>query len=197
MKILGREFYHRDTIDVAKDLLGKVIVRIVRGKSLSGMIVETEAYRSKDDPGSHAYRGMTERNRVMFGEVGRSYVYFTYGNHYCLNLVAKDDSTAAGAALIRAIEPLQGIELMRKFRKISDIYNLTSGPGKLTKALDITKHQNAVDVTKKGELYVTEGRRIDEYQVIAASRIGINLGLDKKWRFLIKDNQFVSKKFRL
>lgn len=197
MKILGREFYHRDTIDVAKDLLGKIIVRVVRGKSLSGMIVETEAYRSKDDPGSHAYRGMTERNRVMFGEVGRSYVYFTYGNHYCLNLVAKDDSTAAGAALIRAIEPLQGIELMRKFRKISDIYNLTSGPGKLTKALDITKHQNAVDVTKKGELYVTEGRRIDESQVIAASRIGINLGLDKKWRFLIKDNQFVSKKVRL
>lgn len=197
MKILGREFYHRDTIDVAKDLLGKIIVRVVRGKSLSGMIVETEAYRSKDDPGSHAYRGMTERNRVMFGEVGRSYVYFTYGNHYCLNLVAKDDSTAAGAALIRAIEPLQGIELMRKFRKISDIYNLTSGPGKLTKALDITKHQNAVDATKKGELYVTEGRRIDESQVIAASRIGINLGLDKKWRFLIKDNQFVSKKFRL
>ena len=197
MKILSQEFYHRDTIDVAKDLLGKIIVRVVRGKILSGMIVETEAYRSKDDPGSHAYRGMTERNRVMFGEVGRSYVYFTYGNHYCLNLVAKDDSTAAGAALIRAIEPLHGIELMRKFRKISDIYNLTSGPGKLTKALDITKHQNAVDVTKKGELYVTEGRRIDESQVIAASRIGINLGLDKKWRFLIKDNQFVSKKVRL
>ena len=195
--ILSQEFYHRDTIDVAKDLLGKVIVRVVRGKILSGMIVETEAYRSKDDPGSHAYRGMTERNRVMFGEVGRSYVYFTYGNHYCLNLVAKDGSTAAGAALIRAIEPLQGIELMRKFRKISDIYNLTSGPGKLTKALDITKDQNAVDVTKKGELYVTEGRRIDESQVIAASRIGINLGLDKKWRFLIKDNQFVSKKVRL
>ncbi len=195
--ILSQEFYHRDTIDVAKDLLGKVIVRVVRGKILSGMIVETEAYRSKDDPGSHAYRGMTERNRVMFGEVGRSYVYFTYGNHYCLNLVAKDDSTAAGAALIRAIEPLQGIELMRKFRKISDIYNLTSGPGKLTKALDITKDQNAVDATKKGELYVTEGRRIDESQVIAASRIGINLGLDKKWRFLIKDNQFVSKKVRL
>ena len=195
--ILSREFYHRDTIDVAKDLLGKVIVRVVRGKILSGMIVETEAYRSKDDPGSHAYRGMTERNRVMFGEVGRSYVYFTYGNHYCLNLVAKDDSTAAGAALIRAVEPLQGIELMKKFRKISDIYNLTSGPGKLTKALDITKDQNAVDATKKGELYVTEGRRIDESQVIAASRIGINLGLDKKWRFLIKDNQFVSKKVRL
>ena len=197
MKILGREFYHRDTIDVAKDLLGKVIVRVVRGKVLSGMIVETEAYRSKDDPGSHAYRGMTERNRVMFGEVGRSYVYFTYGNHYCLNLVAKDDSTAAGATLIRAIEPLQGIELMRKFRKTNDIYNLVSGPGKLTKALDITKHQNAVDVTKKGELYVTEGRRIDESQVIAASRIGIKLGLDKKWRFLIKDNSFVSKKVRL
>ena len=136
MKILSQEFYHRDTIDVAKDLLGKIIVRVIRGKILSGMIVETEAYRSKDDPGSHAYRGMTERNRVMFGEVGRSYVYFTYGNHYCLNLVAKDDSTAAGAALIRAIEPLHGIELMRKFRKISDIYNLTSGPGKLTKALD-------------------------------------------------------------
>jgi len=194
MRIVEREFYNRDTIAVAKDLLGKILVRIVNGRILSGMIVESEAYRSTDDPASHSYRGKTERNSVMFGEVGHAYVYFTYGNHYCLNIVAKDNDTPAGAVLIRAIEPMDGMSLMQKYRDTKDLYNLTSGPGRLTRALKISKEQNGVDVTKKGELYVLNGKDISESQIVAASRIGIRVALDKQWRFLIADNKFVSRK---
>ncbi len=194
MRIIERQFYNRDTIAVAKDLLGKILVRVVNGRVLSGMIVESEAYRSTDDPASHSYRGKTERNSVMFGEVGHAYVYFTYGNHYCLNIVAKGNDTPAGAVLIRAIEPIEGMSLMHKYRNTRDPYNLTSGPGKLTQALKITREQNGVDVTRKGELYVLNGKSIDESQIVAAPRIGIRVALDKQWRFLIADNKFVSKK---
>lgn len=194
MRTIERGFYNRDTITVAKDLLGKILVRVVNGRVLSGMIVESEAYRSTDDPASHSYRGKTERNSVMFGEVGHAYVYFTYGNHYCLNIVAKGNDTPAGAVLIRAIEPIEGMSLMHKYRNTRDPYNLTSGPGKLTQALKITKEQNGVDVTRKGELYVLNGKDINESQIVAASRIGIRVALDKQWRFLVADNKFVSKK---
>ncbi len=197
MKIIPREFYNRSTIDVAKDLLGKILVRVINGKILSGIIVESEAYRSIDDPASHSYRGKTERNSVMFGEVGHAYVYFTYGNHYCLNIVAKEDNVPAGAVLIRAIEPIEGIKQMQKFRKIDDLYNLTTGPGKLTQALSITKKQNGTDVTKKGETYILNGKDIDRSSVIATSRIGVSIALDKQWRFLIADNKFVSRKVRM
>jgi len=196
MRIIEREFYNRDTIDVAKDLLGKILVRVVNGKVLSGTIVESEAYRSTDDPASHSYRGKTERNSVMFGEVGHAYVYFTYGNHYCLNIVAKDYATPAGAVLIRAIEPIDGVSLMHRYRKTHDPYNLASGPGKLTQALKITKKQNDIDVTKKGELYIVNGKDISKSEIFATSRIGIRVALDKQWRFLIADNKFVSKKVK-
>src|SRR5574341_1530599 len=189
--IIEREFYSRNTIDVAKDLLGKILVRIIDGKVLSGAIVESEAYRSTDDPASHSYRGKTERNSVMFSEVGHAYVYFTYGNHYCLNIVAKEDTTRAGAVLIRAVEPIEGVSFMRRYRKTSDPHNLTSGPGKLTQALKVTKRQNGVDITKKEELYVVNGKYIDESEIVATSRIGIRVALDKRWRFLIADNEFV------
>ena len=195
--LIERKFYSRNTIDVAKDLLGKILVRIIDGKVISGAIVESEAYRSTDDPSSHSYRGRTERNSVMFGEVGHAYVYFTYGNHYCLNIVAKEDNTPAGAVLIRAIEPIEGVSFMRRYRKTSDPYNLTSGPGKLTQALKVTKRQNGVDVTKKEELYVVNGKHIDESEIVATSRIGIRVALDKPWRFLIADNEFVSKKVKM
>jgi len=197
VRIIERKFYSRNTIDVARDLLGKILVRIIDGKVISGTIVESEAYRSTDDPASHSHRGKTERNSVMFGEVGHAYVYFTYGNHYCLNIVAKEDNTPAGAVLIRAIEPIEGVSFMRRYRKTSDPYNLTSGPGKLTQALKVTKRQNGVDVTKKEELYVVNGKHIDESEIVATSRIGIRVALDKPWRFLIADNEFVSKKVKM
>ncbi|MEE8132578.1 MAG: DNA-3-methyladenine glycosylase [Nitrososphaerales archaeon] len=194
MKIITREFCCRNTIEVAKDLLGKILVRVIYEKILSGIIVESEAYRSVDDPASHSYRGQTERNSVMFGEVGRAYVYFTYGNHYCLNIVAKEDKVPAGAVLIRAIEPIKGIKKMQKFRKMNDLYNLSNGPGKLTKALNVTKKQNGVDVTKRGKLYILHGTKIESSSIVATSRIGIRLALDKQWRFLIADNKFISRR---
>ena len=157
------------------------------------MIVETEAYRSSDDPASHSYRGITNRNKVMFGEVGYSYVYFTYGMYYCLNIVAKDADTKAGAVLIRAIEPLEGIDVMKRNRG-KELYNLTNGPGKLTQALKIDKSLNGIDVTKEGVLYLINGYKIDESRIEATTRIGIKVALDKQWRFYIKDNRFVSKR---
>ena len=124
-----------DTKQVAKDLLGKILVRKIGNKILSGVITETEAYKGKNDPASHASRKKTERNKIMFGEVGVAYVYFTYGMHYCFNVVAKKNNDKAGAILIRAIQPQQGINHMKKNRKINNISNLTNGPGAEISAL--------------------------------------------------------------
>ena len=127
----------------------------------------------------------------MFEEVGYSYVYFTYGNHYCLNIVAKDKSSDAGAVLIRAIEPLEGIDIMKEHRN-KDLYELTNGPGKLTKALMIDKRLNGLDLTKEGILYVKDNN-INNIEIISTPRIGIKTALDKYWRFYINGNRFVSK----
>ena len=114
MKVLPREFYARETVKVAKELLGKYLVRKYNDKIISGIITETEAYRYKDDPASHAFRGMTERNKAMFGEVGRAYVYFTYGMYYCVNAVARSKNSEAGAVLIRSLKPSEGIDFYEK-----------------------------------------------------------------------------------
>ena len=113
MTILPKKFYQRDTVIVAKNLLGKKLVRRVGNYEMSGIITETEAYRHKDDPASHAFKKMTDRNSIMFGEVGMAYVYFTYGMHYCFNVVAKNDKISAGAVLIRGINPEKGIKRMQ------------------------------------------------------------------------------------
>ncbi len=108
--------------------------------------------------------------------------------------MAKEDKVPAGAVLIRAIEPIKGIKKMQKFRKMNDLYNLSNGPGKLTKALNVTKKQNGVDVTKRGKLYILHGTKIESSSIVATSRIGIRLALDKQWRFLIADNKFISRR---
>lgn len=185
-KIIKREFYERDTVIVAQELLGKILVREINGKKLTGIINETEAYKS-DDPASHAFKGKTERNKVLFGSVGRAYIYFTYGNHYCLNVVARDKKCIAGGVLIRGIKPLEGIEIMYKNRGVFDLKNLTNGPGKLTQALDINKELYGVDLTKKGPLYITEGIDIKKSQIIATPRIGIKKATENKWRFIIEE----------
>ena len=114
LRVLAREFYNRDTVCVARELLGKTLVRKIDRQKLSGIITETEAYKGQNDPASHASRKMTERNKVMFGQIGKTYVYFTYGNHFMLNAVAKNEKSNAGAVLIRSIEPQEGIKLMIK-----------------------------------------------------------------------------------
>ncbi len=118
MNILPREFYLKNTVIVAKNLLGKRIVRKIGRHVVSGIITETEAYRHKDDPASHAFREITDRNKVMFGDVGMAYVYFTYGMHYCFNVVAKNSKIEAGAVLIRAIQPEKGIKKCKKIEEL-------------------------------------------------------------------------------
>ena len=184
MNTLPREFYLKDTVTVAKELLGKRIVRKVGRVEISGIITETEAYRHKDDPASHAHRSITKRNKVMFGQVGVSYVYFTYGMYYCFNVVAKNKKTKAGAVLIRAIHPEKGIKTMQKNRKQDNMKNLTNGPAKLTQALQITKEQYGLDLTKDSKLYITEG--IDKKKIVASPRIGIKEATDKLWNFKIE-----------
>jgi len=183
MMILPRSFYDRDTVDVAQDLLGKILARRIGQKIISGMIIETEAYRYKDDEASHSFVGMTERNKAMFGQVGRAYVYFTYGMHYCMNVVAKNDNFDAGAVLFRALEPRDGIDFMIRQRKTKLISNLTNGPAKLTQALQITKKQYGVDLTKSSSLFVIEGKEIKKTEIKARSRIGIKKATDKPWNF--------------
>jgi DNA-3-methyladenine glycosylase len=193
-------FYQRPTEVVAKDLVGKKLVRTIRNNKkqfrLAGIIVETEAYGYSDDLASHAYVGPTDRNKVMFGNVGRAYVYFTYGNHFCLNISARRSKAEAGAVLIRGIEPIEGVELMRQFRPVDDIFSLTSGPGKLTQALNITSSLNGTDMTNtESEIYIESGKR--PKGIVTTPRIGITRAMDKEWRFVDPSSPFISRKFQI
>jgi DNA-3-methyladenine glycosylase len=193
-------FYQRPTEVVAKDLVGKKLVRTIRNNKkhfrLAGIIVETEAYGYSDDLASHAYVGPTDRNKVMFGNVGRAYVYFTYGNHFCLNVSARRSKAEAGAVLIRGIEPVEGVELMRQFRPVDDIFSLTSGPGKLTQALNITSSLNGTDMTNpESEIYIESGKR--PKGIVTTPRIGITRAMDKEWRFVDPSSPFISRKFQI
>ena len=184
MKILSRKFYINDTKQVAKDLLGKKLIRKIGKQMLSGIIIETEAYKGKNDPASHAARKKTERNKIMFGEVGHAYVYFTYGMHHCFNVVAKKEEDESGAVLIRAIQPQQGIKHMVKNRKTDVISNLTNGPGKLTQAMQITLKQYDLDLTKNSSLFIINGKK--PTKIMAKPRVGIKTGIDKLWNFSYK-----------
>jgi DNA-3-methyladenine glycosylase len=191
--VLPRSFYDRDAIDVARDLLGKTLVRELDGERLSAMIVETEAYVGPHDLACHASKGMTDRNQVMFGPPGHAYVYFIYGMYYCLNLVTGRDGYPA-AVLIRAAEPLEGIETMRLLRKKAkkDI-DLTSGPGKLCIAMGIDRTLNGADVCTGKTLFVEDAPLAQE--IVSCKRIGVDYAgeyKDKPWRFYIRDNTYVS-----
>ena len=192
MKKIQRFFFNRNTVTVAKGLLGKFIVRKYKGTKLTGRIVETEAYRGKDDPGSHAFRKKTPRNAVMFGEPGHAYVYFCYGNHYLFNIVTEKKGDA-GAVLIRAVEPVSGACKMKKLRKTEDETNLTNGPAKFTQAFSIDKKLDGYDLTKN-EIYIAGDGKKKSFKITAAKRIGIKTGLDKKWRFYVRGNKYVSVK---
>jgi DNA-3-methyladenine glycosylase len=183
---LKKNFYSRSTKRVARELLGKILVH---GKC-KGKIVETEAYFGNKDPASHAYGKVTKRNILMYQKPGTAYVYFTYGNHWMFNVVT-EKTGVAGAVLIRALEPLEGIELMKKRRKIDNFKNLTNGPGKLTQALGIDKNHNGLDLTK-GKLFIENSK--GKFKIITTTRIGISRGKEKLLRFYIKDNDFVSRK---
>lgn len=187
---LPRSFYARPTLEVAPDLLGKILVR-VKGKTLtSGRIVEVEAYRNSDDPASHAHRGLTPRNTIMFGEAGHAYVYFIYGMYFCVNAVSESKGIA-GACLIRALEPIEGIKIMQKRRGMDRLHDLANGPGKLCVAMAIDRSLNGADFLGDA-LYVTDDGFCD-FKIIKSPRIGIRVGADKHWRFFVKGSEYVSK----
>ena len=193
LTLIKREFYNRDTIKVAKDILGKVIVRKTKQGNMAGRIVEVEAYKfGEHDKASHASKGCTLSNQVMFGENGFAYVYFTYGMYFMLNVVAKKKTDHAGAVLIRGVEPIDGIKHMIRNRKGKDDINLTNGPGKLSQALQINKKLNNYDLTKKGKLFIVDSEKRTE-KVLSSGRIGISRDVEKEWRFYLDGNAYVSK----
>jgi len=186
--VLPREFYARATAEVARGLLGKVLVH---GRT-AGRIVETEAYLGLEDLAAHASRGVTRRTRVLFGPPGHAYVYFIYGLHECLNIVAEPEGVP-GCVLIRALEPLAGIGLMRKRRPgARSPRDLTSGPGKLTAALSITRKQYGADVTR-GSLTVRQPPCEEEFEVLTTPRIGITRCAGWPLRFVAAGNPFTSR----
>lgn len=203
MKMLDREFYNRDSLIVAKELLGKVLVHEINGQRISAKIVETEAYMGVSDKAAHSYGGRrTPRVEVMYGRPGLSYVFFIYGMHNCFNIVTQEEGNPQ-AVLIRAVEPVEGLDLMaqNRFGKAynqlskSQLKSLTNGPGKLCQALAIDRSLNGEDLCG-GRLYVREGEP-EELNIVSAKRIGIDYAEEAKdylWRFYINDNKFVSVK---
>ncbi len=189
---LPRGFYDRPVERVARDLLGKVIVHTSNGETLAGRIVETEAYLGEGDEAAHSFAGVTARTRVIFGPPGHAYVYFTYGMHHCLNLVAEAEGRA-GCVLIRALEPLAGMDRMFERRpRAKQLRELCSGPGKLTQALGITLAHYGADVTM-GALTVREARDTVRFGVEQTARIGITRSTGLPLRFCIRDNAHVSR----
>jgi DNA-3-methyladenine glycosylase len=185
--ILPRSFYRRKTIQVARDLLGKILVH---GET-SARIVETEAYLGGDDLASHSARGITDRTRILFGAPGHAYVYLIYGIHECLNLVAEPEGSP-GCVLIRALEPLAGTEIMKERRPTAArIQDLARGPGNLTRAMGITRAHNGADVTRDG-LTVRGPQLAERIEIVTTPRIGITHCADWPLRFFIAGNPFVS-----
>ena len=184
-KPLPRKFYNRPTLTVARELIGARLVRMDHGRELVGLITETEAYISEKDLACHCKAGRTPRTQVMYGEAGHAYVYFTYGNHWMLNVVTEEVDFPA-AVLIRAIQPIEGVELMSRRRSGRD----TFGPGKLTQAMGITKSENGVDLTETTSgLWIEAGVKVPNSLVTKGPRVGLNNTpepwLSKPWRFLV------------
>ncbi len=190
LPLLSREFYNRDTVQVARDLLGCYLVHYSPEGLTAGVIVETEAYLQHGDPACHTHRGMTPRNKAMFGPPGHAYVYFTYGAHYCFNIVTQPEGVG-DAVLIRALQPEEGIELMQRRRGRERLKDLCSGPGKLTQAMGINKEHNGSDLLT-GPIRVYRGWEVPD--IVTTTRIGIKAGAELPLRFYVKDNQFISKK---
>lgn len=193
---LKKSFYRREVIVVARDLLGKVLVKSNGKEILAGKIVEVEAYHGDIDEAAHSYGGITKRNEIMFEAGGYLYVYFTYGVHHCCNVVTgkKEQGTAV---LIRAVEPVEGIDSMirnrfgRKIKSDKEIFNLTSGPGKVCQAFKLDRGHSGTDLTGK-EICILNGEKIKSRDIGISKRIGITRSIDLPWRFFIKNNPYLS-----
>jgi DNA-3-methyladenine glycosylase len=192
LRPVGASFFERDPRHVAPDLLGMLLVSTAEGMLTGGRIVETEAYLGCEDPGSHAAtRGITKRNTVMYGPPGSVYVYFTYGNHYMLNLVCCAEGMA-GAVLIRAIEPLIAIDPMRDRREGRPLHELSDGPGKVAKALGVDRSDNG-SMVGAGRLVVYHSEVPLRADVAVTGRVGLSSGHDLEYRYYVRDNPFLSR----
>src|SRR5271163_3667288 len=196
MKVVPADFYLDRPEVVARGLLGKLLIRKIDGQTLIGRIIETEAYLGEDDPASHSFAGLTNRNSVLFGPPGRAYVYFIYGMHYCLNVSCEPDGQAGGV-LFRALEPVSGLAEMARLRGLPDGASprlLTSGPGRLCQALAITRDAiNGVDLTSPNSvLRIADDGYVPD-AVAVTPRIGIRKAAAMPLRFVITGNRFVSK----
>jgi DNA-3-methyladenine glycosylase len=192
---LTDSFYERPTVTVARDLIGRYLVHNVRGRTLAGKIVEVAAYRGPDDAASHAYRGRTTRNDVMFRRGGHLYVYFTYGMHHCANVVTGREGKA-GAVLLRAVEPLAGIAALRRNRqRATSDQQLTNGPAKLCEAFALTKADNGIHLTGP-EIFLTKGDPPPRHLRARSTRVGITNGQERQWRFFVRGNPWVSARGR-
>lgn len=192
------KFYQRDVHKVAKELLGKFFVRRIKEKYLIGKIVEVEVYDGKIDEASHAFIGKTKRNETMFNGGGHLYVYFTYGMHFCANVVTGEINSAK-AVLIRAVEPVEGIETMaiNRFGKKNisekELINLTNGPAKICKAFNLSRKDNGKGLCGN-EIFILDALKLNSKQIGISTRIGIKKSVDLPWRYYIKDNPFLSRK---
>jgi len=195
--ILKRDFYIRPVLVVAKDLLGKVLVKKEGNRVFAGRIIEVEAYDGKIDKASHSFNGKTKRNEVMFNEGGYFYVYFTYGAHFCCNVVTGKLNHGA-AVLIRAVEPLLGINKMienrfgRELKSEKEIYNLTSGPGKVCKAFGFNKEHSGLDLTNS-PIFIVNQPKLKKNMIGVSKRIGIIKSVSLPWRFFEIRNPYLSR----
>jgi DNA-3-methyladenine glycosylase len=191
---LARDFYEQPTVEAAQRLLGKYLVRVHPDGVTTGMILETEAYVGPEDKASHASRGRTPRNGVMFGPAGFAYVYVIYGMHHCLNAVTEPEEYPA-AVLIRAAQPCEGLELMRARRRKQDIRLLANGPGNLCQAFGIGRGLNSIDLC--GDVLFVEDCGVSSADIVAATRVGVDYAgpwKDMPWRFYIAGRPGVSKR---
>ena len=197
-KKLKKSFYRRELLAVARDLLGKTLVKNKDDKILAGKIVEVEAYHGDTDEAAHSYGGITKRNEIMFEPGGYLYVYFTYGAHHCCNVVTGKKGKGT-AVLIRAVEPVVGLTSMiknrfgRKLKNDKEIFNLTSGPGKVCQAFSINRTYSGTDLTGE-EIFILDSEKIRTKDISVSKRIGITRSVDLPWRFFIKDNPYLSRK---
>jgi len=195
---LNKNFYKRELLTVAKELLGNILVKKDGNKILAGRIVEVEAYDGETDKAAHTFTGKSKRNEVMFNEGGLLYVYFTYGAHHCCNVVTGIEGKGT-AVLIRAVEPTTGIDTMiqnrfkRELLNAKEIFNLTSGPGKVCSAFSINKDHLGIDLTGD-KIYLVKSKLKKNEQISVSKRIGITRSIDLQWRFFIKDNPYLSRK---
>ena len=201
MNILNREYYLDDAETVAKNLLGKYIVREYDNKKIVCKIVETEAYKTQGDKAAHANNNkLTERTKIIFEEGGHAYIYLIYGMYYCFNVVVGPKG-GGGAILIRAVEPVDGIEhmMINRFNEINNkkMKDLTNGPGKLCIAMNINKSLYGEDLCNSSSIYIVEGENIEEENIVYSKRINIDYAeeaIDFLWRYYIRGNKYVSKK---